>query len=137
MTAAENIWSNASLHQERENIMDSQTSNDLLFSLDGGRSRRSLNYEIVAQSEEEVQDIQNSPAISMGPYLIESGQTQLLTTISIYSERGESLEQVRLLYMNAVALRVWKAMGKKPSLIGAQYRPSRTSLLTFGVPFTE
>jgi hypothetical protein len=115
----------------------SHTSNDLLFSLDGGRSRRSLNYEIVAQSAEEVQDTQNAPALSIGPYLIESGQAQLLTTISIYSERGESREQVRLLYMNAVALRVWKAMGKKPSVIGAQYRPSRSSLLAFGVPFTE
>src|ERR1700761_8795862 len=144
MTAAENNWSSASLHQdERENIMggstysSSHTSNDLLFSLDGGRSRRSPNYEIVAQSAEEVQDIQNAPAVSMGPYLIESGQTQLLTTISIYSKRGESPEQMRLLYMNAVALRVWKAMEKKPSLIGVQYRPSRTSLLTFGVPFSE
>ncbi len=48
----------------------SNTSNDLLFSLDGGRSRRSLNYEIVAQSAEEVQDTQNAPAVSMGPYLI-------------------------------------------------------------------
>ena len=115
----------------------SYTSNDLLFSLDGGHSRRSLNYEIVAQSAEEVQDIQNAPAVSMGPYLIESGQTKLLTTISIYSERGESREQVRLLYMNAVSLRVWKAMGKKPSVIGAQHRPSRTSLLSFGVPFSE
>ena len=127
----------------RENIMDSpqyssgHTSNDLLFSLDGGRSRRSLNYEIVAQSAEEVQDTKNAPAVSMGPYLIESGQTQLLTTISIYSERGESREQVRLLYMNAVALRVWRAMGKKPSVIGAQHRPSRTALLAFGVPFSE
>jgi hypothetical protein len=113
------------------------TPNDLLFSLDRGRSRRSLNYEIVAQSAEEVLDTQNAPAVSMGPYLIDSGQTQLLTTISIYSERGESREHVRLLYMNAVALRVWKAMGKKPSLIGAQHRPSRTSLLAFGVPFSE
>lgn len=127
----------------RENIMDSpqyssgHTSNDLLFSLDGGRSRRSLNYEIVAQSAEEVQDTKNAPAVSMGSYLIESGQTQLLTTISIYSERGESREQVRLLYMNAVALRVWRAMGKKPSVIGAQHRPSRTALLAFGVPFSE
>jgi hypothetical protein len=144
MTAAENNWSSASLHQdERENIMggsrysSNHTSNDLLFSLDGGRSRRSLNYEIVAQSAEEVQDTQNAPSVSMGPYLIESGQTQLLTTISIYSERGESREQVRLLYMNTVALRVWKAMGKKPRLIGAQHRPSRTSLLSFGVPFSE
>jgi hypothetical protein len=128
---------------KRENIVDSPqysssyTSNDLLLGLDGGRSRRSLNYEIVAQSAEEVQDTQNAPAVSMGPYLIESGQTQLLTTISIYSERGEMREQVRLLYMNAVALQVWKAMGKKPSVIGAQYRPSRTSLLAFGVPFSE
>jgi hypothetical protein len=96
-----------------------------------------LNYEIVVQSAEEVLDTQNAPAVSMGPYLVDSGQTQLLTTISIYSERGESREQVRLLYMNAVALRVWRAMGKKPSLIGAQHRPSRTSLLAFGVPFSE
>jgi hypothetical protein len=144
MTAAENNWSSASLHQdEREDIMgtstysSSHTSNDLLFSLDGGRSRRSLNYEIVAQSAEEVQDTQNAPSVSMGPYLIESGQSQLLTTISIYSERGEMREQVRLFYMNAVALRVWKAMGKKPRLIGAQHRPSRTALLAFGVPFSE
>jgi hypothetical protein len=144
MTAAENNSSSASLHQdERENIMgsstysSSHTSNDLLFSLDGGRSRRSLNYEIVAQSAEEVQDTQNAPSVSMGPYLIESGQSQLLTTISIYSERGEMREQVRLFYMNAVALRVWKAMGKKPRLIGAQHRPSRTALLAFGVPFSE
>jgi len=105
--------------------------------LDRGRSRRSLNYEIVAQSAEEVLGTQNAPAVSMGPYLVDSGQTQLLTTISIYSERGESREHVRLLYMNSVALRVWKTMGKKPSLIGAQHRPSRTSLLVFGVPFSE
>ena len=115
----------------------SHTSNDLLFNLDEPGFEKPFNYGIVAQSAEEVQNIQNAPAVSMGPYLIESGQTQLLTTISIYSERGESREQVRLLYMNAVALRVWKAMGKKPSLIGAQYRPSRTSLLAFGVPFSE
>jgi hypothetical protein len=113
------------------------TSNDLLFSLDSERSRQSLNYEIVTQSAGEVQDIQNAPAVSMGPYLIESGQTQLLTTISIYSQRGESREQIRLLYMNAVALRVWEAMGKRPSLIGAQHRPPRNALLAFGVPFSE
>ena len=112
-------------------------SDDLLPSLGRERSRQSLNYEIVAQSAEEVQDTQNAPAVSMGPYLIESGQTRLLTTISIYSERGESREQVRLLYMNAVALRVWKAMGKKPTLIGAQHRPSRTPNQLFGVPFSE
>ena len=127
---------------KRQDIMDTQDapdrmSDDLLFSLGRERSRQSLNYEIVVQSAEEVQDTQNAPAVSMGPYLIESGQTQLLTTISINSERGESREQIRLLYMNAVALRVWKTMGKRPNLIGAQHRPPRNALLTFGVPFSE
>ena len=115
----------------------SHTSNDLLFSLDRKSSRQKLNYEVVAQSVEEVQDIQNAPAVSMGPYLIDSKQTQLLTTISIYAQRGEVREQVRLLYMNAVALHIWKAMGKQPNLIGAQHRPPKTALLTFGVPFSE
>jgi hypothetical protein len=39
--------------------------------------------------------------------------------------------------MNAVALVVWKAMGKLPNLIGAQHRPPKTALLSFGVPFSE
>jgi hypothetical protein len=73
----------------------------------------------------------------MGPYLIESGQTQLLTTISIYSERGSSRDQVRLLYMNASAVLVWKAMGRNPTRIGAQHRPPRTALLMYGVPFSD
>ncbi len=114
-----------------------RTSNDLLFNLHGEYARRSLNYEIVAQSAEEVQDIQNAPAFSMGQYLVHSGQTRLLTEISIYSSRGESREQLRLLYMNAVALLIWKAMGKQPNLIGAQHRPPRIALLAFGVPFSE
>ena len=115
----------------------SHTSNDLLFNLDEPGFEKPLNYGIVAQSAEEVQNIQNSPAVSMGPYLIESGQTQLLTTISIYSQRGEHRDQVRLLYMNDVAFRTWKAMGKQPNLIGAQHRPPKTALLAFGVPFSE
>jgi hypothetical protein len=113
------------------------TSNDLLFTLEGENFQRTLNYEIVAQSVEEVQDIQNAPAISMGPYLIESGQIQLLTTISIYAQRGEVREQTRLLYMNAVALRIWKAMGKQANVIGAQHRPPKTAQMAFGVPFSE
>jgi hypothetical protein len=137
------LWSSCSPLGKRKGILNSSpyssthTSNDLLFSLDSERSRQSLNYEIVAQSAEEVQNTQNAPAVSMGPYLIESGQTQLLTKISIYSQRGESREQVRLLYMNGVALRVWKAMGKRPILIGAQHRPPRNAILAFGVPFSE
>ncbi len=113
------------------------TSNDLLLRLNEENSRRSLNYEIVAQSADEVQDIQNAPAVSMGPYLVESGQTRLLHVISIYSQRGDSREQVRLLYMNAVALLVWKEMGKCPLQIGSQHRPPQTALLAFGVPFSE
>lgn len=113
------------------------TTNDLLFDLDPGRSRTALNYEIVAQSAEEVQDIQNAPAISMGQYLIESDQVKLLTTISIYAQHGESRDQVRLLYMNAAALLIWKAMGKQPKLIGFLHRPPKTALLAFGVPFSE
>jgi hypothetical protein len=113
------------------------TSNDLLFSLEGESSQKTLNYEIVAQSADEVQNIQNAPAVSMGLYLIDSGQTRLSTTISIYAQRGEVREQVRLLYMNAVALRIWRTMGKQPRLIGAQHRPPKTALLAFGVPFSE
>jgi hypothetical protein len=45
----------------------SHTSNDLLFRLDEEPSRKALNYEVIAQSAEEVQEIQNAPAISMGP----------------------------------------------------------------------
>ena len=113
------------------------TSNDLLISLDPTRSRMALNYEIIAQNAEEVRDIQNAPSISMGPYLIVSEQTKLLTTISIYAQRGENRDQTRLLYMNAAALLVWKAMGKQPKLIGSLHRPPKTALLAFGVPFSE
>jgi len=64
-------------------------------------------------------------------------QAQLLTTISVYAQRGEASAQVRLLYMNAVALRIWKAMGKQANPIDAQHRPPKTALLVFGVPFSE
>jgi hypothetical protein len=113
------------------------TSNDLLFSVHGDYSPRSLNYEIVAQDADEVQDIQNAPAVSMGIYLNDSGQMSLLREISIYGEQGESREQVRLLYMNSTALRIWRAMAKQPKVIGAQHRPPTTALLVFGMPFSE
>jgi hypothetical protein len=115
----------------------SHTSNDLLFNLEEQDSQKQLNYGIVSQSAEEVQNIENAPAVSMGPYLIDSGQTQLLTTISVYTQRGEERQQIRLLYMNAVAFRIWKSMGKQPNLIGARHRPPKTALLAFGVPFSE
>lgn len=95
------------------------------------------NYTVIAQNAAEVQDIQNSPAVSMGPHLISTGQTRLLTTLSIYSIRGDSRERIRLLYMNKTALRIWKEMGRQPTLIGAQHRPPNIALLSFGVPFSE
>ncbi|HVU46736.1 MAG TPA: hypothetical protein VHD85_11455 [Terracidiphilus sp.] len=119
-------------------ISDSlRTSNDLLNELTERHAPSALNYRIVAQSAEEVQNIQNAPTVSMAPYLIASGQTRLLNTISIYGLRGESREHVRLLYMNATAIQVWEEMGKVPKIIGRQFRPPHTALLVFGVPFSQ
>ena len=63
------------------------TSNDVLFRLEAMRIHRLLNYRIIAQSEGEVRDIQNAPAISMSYFITESNQTKLLTTLSICSRR--------------------------------------------------
>jgi hypothetical protein len=114
-----------------------QTSNDLLFALHGLYVPMPLNYDVVCQSSDEVQDTQNAPAISMGAYLVESNQARLLTTISIYGQPSTGRDQIRLLYMNAVALLVWQTMGRCPKLIGAQHRPPKSALLVFGVPFSE
>jgi len=114
-----------------------QTSNDLLFALHGLYVPKPLNYDVVSQSADDVQDTQNAPAISMGAYLVESHQARLLTTISIYSAPGTTRDQIRLLYMNAVGLLVWQTMGRCPNLISAQHRPPRSALLVFGVPFSE
>ena len=111
-------------------------SNDLLHRLVAKQSLPELNYQIIAQSADDVQDIENAPAVSMVPYLLESGQIRLLTSISVYSLRGESREQMRLLYMNAAAIQVWKEMGKAPKIIGSRVRPPRSALLMFGVPFS-
>src|ERR1700746_3260372 len=91
-------------------------SNDLLHRLVAKQSLPELNYQIIAQSADDVQDIENAPAVSMVPYLLKSGQIRLLTKISVYSLRGESREQVRLLYMNAVAIQVWEEIGKAPRI---------------------
>lgn len=113
------------------------TSNDLLFRLHPESARLAMNYKIVAQNADEVRDVHNAPPCSIGPYLIASGQTQLLGTISIYSERGADRDQVRLLYMNAAAVRIWRAMGRTPTMLGSQHRPPRTALLMYGVPFSD
>jgi hypothetical protein len=93
-------------------------------------------YHIISQSVEDVQNVENAPALSMEPYLHQSGQIDLLGTISIYSLRGESRDQVRLLYMNAAAIRIWREMGKAPTIIGSQTRPPLAAILALGVPFS-
>lgn len=113
------------------------TSNDLLMNLAAVRREDAMNYVVLAQSTDEVQNLQNAPAISMGPYLIAMDKTDLLTTLSVYSQRGNSREQARLLYMNATALRIWRSMGKQSRIVGAQHRPPHSALLNFGVPFSE
>jgi hypothetical protein len=113
------------------------TSNDLLFRLAPGHLHAAMNYKVIAQSVSDIRDVQNAPAVSMGPYLLKTGQMRLLTTLSIYSLSEKSVAQARLLYMNATALRIWTEMGKSPNVIGAQFRPAHTALLALGVPFSE
>jgi hypothetical protein len=115
----------------------SPTSNDLFLLLSSQHLQNAFPYGTIAQTASDIQDVQNSPAISMGPYLIISGQTELLRSISVYSERGKSREQVRLLYMNTEALGIWRAMGKSTHIIGAQKRPPRTAHLAYGFPLAN
>jgi hypothetical protein len=123
--------------KNRMEPLSNPTSNDLLLRLLSEHPHEAMNYTVIAQSANEVQDIQNAPSVSMGPYLVSSGQTRLLTTLSIYSLRGSSREQMRFLYMNVTALRLWKDMGKQPNQIGTQHRPPHAALLSLGVPFSE
>jgi len=96
-----------------------------------------MSYDVLSQAAVEVQDQANAPAMIVGPYLLETGQTHLLGSISIYSARGDSREQLRLLYMNEPALSIWKKMGKSVRIIGHVKRPPATAALHFGVPFSE
>jgi len=97
----------------------------------------SANYTIVSQSRDEMLVPENSPSISMWPYLLNSAQTRRLTNISVYAERGTSRDQSRLLYMNAEALRIWREMGRPVTVIGESHRPPRSAMLCFGMPFSE
>lgn len=96
-----------------------------------------LNYKMIAQSAEEVRNTENSPSVSMSRYLAETDQSRLLTVISIYGKRGESYDQVRLLYMNDEAFRIWREMKRPATILGEMHRPPRDAVLTFGVPFSE
>lgn len=104
---------------------------------DPRRDETTGNYWVVRQNVEEVRDPDNSPAISMQAYLVETRQEDLFREVSIYVERGSSREEVRLLYMNALALQIWRDMGKLADVTGRRHRPSRTSILGFGIPFSQ
>lgn len=97
----------------------------------------SENYTILAQSADELRTVDNSPSVSMWPYLLNSAQTQRLNEISIYALAGTSAEASRLLYMNSTALLMWREMGKTIAVVGEAHRPPRTATLSFGMPFAD
>jgi hypothetical protein len=113
------------------------TSNDVLSRLQKSSKDKSLNYRVISQDADEVQELDNSPAISMSNFITANSQTQLLTTLSIYGERGASRDEVRLLYMNEVAFSIWQTMGKAATVIGYRHRPPSSASLTFGIPFSD
>jgi hypothetical protein len=96
-----------------------------------------MSYHVLSQTAAEVADLGNAPAVAIGPYLLKTEQTRLLHVISIYTKRGNSREQLRLLYMNAPALALWREMGKTANVIEQTKRPPTTATLAFGVPFSE
>jgi hypothetical protein len=96
-----------------------------------------MSYDAVSQTAAEVADLGNAPAVAIGPYLLKTEQTRLLRVISIYAQRGNSREQLRLLYMNAPALALWREMGKTANVIERTKRPPTSATLIFGVPFSE
>ena len=105
-----------------------------------GRQRAApaeMGYQILSLTATEIADLGNAPAIAIAPYLLETKQPRLLRVISIYSQRGDSRDQFRLLYMNASALALWKEMGKVAKVIGRAKRPPASAELVFGVPFSE
>lgn len=96
-----------------------------------------MSYDVLSQTAAEVTDLGNAPAVAIGPYLLKTEQTPLLRVISIYTKRGNSREQFRLLYMNAPALSLWREMGKTANVIEQISRPPKSATLVFGVPFFE
>lgn len=96
-----------------------------------------MHYTTLRQDESAMADPQSSPALSMGDYLLKTGEEKRLRQISIYQERGSTRDEMRLLYMNREALRVWRAMGGPGQVVGERHRPPRTALLSYGVPFSE
>jgi hypothetical protein len=96
-----------------------------------------MSYSVLPQTAAEVADLENAPAVVIGPYLLQTQQVHLLRVMSIYAQRGDSREQLRLLYLNAPALALWREMGKAAHIQGETKRPPTSATLVFGVPFSE
>jgi hypothetical protein len=96
-----------------------------------------MSYYVLSQTAAEVANLENAPAVAIGPYLLQTQQAHLLHTISIYAQRGDSRGQFRLLYLNAPALALWREMGRPANPVGERKRPPQDATLTFGVPFSE
>jgi hypothetical protein len=91
-------------------------------------------YSIIAQRPD---NIQTFISIEMRSYLHKAAQTQLVNHISVYISKGKTRGQLRLLYLNPVALGVWTAMKKAGTVIGHVNQPPRSARLVFGAPFSE
>ncbi len=94
-------------------------------------------YHLITQSAREVLQPENSPARNMPDYLVQTDQSSLTNTISVYVLRGESAQQLRLLYMNDAALQLWQQMGHAVEVHQSMKRPAHKAELCVGVPFTE
>jgi hypothetical protein len=81
-----------------QQFSSTHTSNDLWSRLNTEYPPKTMNYEVVAQNTDEVENIQNAPPVSMGAYLVDSDRTQLLTTISICSERRKPRPDTVVVY---------------------------------------
>ena len=81
---------------------------------------------------------ENSPSVSMWPYLLDSSQTRRLNEINAcYFCPGRIQRAIAAaLHMNAGALRVWREMGMRVTIIGESHRPPRDAMLCFGMPFS-
>lgn len=100
--------------------------------IEGGRM-----YHLITQSAREVLQPENAPARSMSEYLVQTDQAGLLTSLSVYTLRGNSAQQVRLLYMNDAALALWQKMGHAVDVQETMKRPARKAELCFGLPYSE
>lgn len=101
------------------------------------QSTKPTRYSILSQSRQDLDKPDNSPAISMWPYLLASAQTQRLNEISIYAEQGTTPDKLRFLYLNDFALHIWGEMHKSIQVMGRLHRPPRGATLSFGMPFSD